>query len=341
MTTTETTFERAAGTQALLDAVSLAVWAPSIHNTQPWRWRLADGWLDLFLERSRLLAVADPAAHLAVLSCGAALHHARISLAAAGWRAVVTRLDEGSGPDHLARLRLDRRADAVAAAQRLVDVVPDRHTDRLTTPGPPLDGHRLRSVATAVEQEGARLQILRPNQVYELARAADQAHDIEAHDAWQAELAHLMGPDRPAGIGIPDEAVSHGAGWAAHHGAGWAAHPGRHFCRDGATLITECHHHAATFAILHGVGDSRSERLRAGEALSAGWLTATEHEVAVLPLSAMIEIGTTREALRGMLTGHDHPYLVLRFSALDPDAGPQQLTPRLNVREILETPPRD
>jgi len=333
MTTTETTFERAAGTQALLDAVSLAVRAPSIHNTQPWRWRLGDGWLDLLLERSRLLAVVDPDAHLAVLSCGAALHHARISLAAAGWRAVVTRLDEGSGPDHLARLRVDRRTAAVAAAQRLVDVVPQRQTDRLTTPGPPLDGHRLRSVATAVEQEGARLQILRPNQVYELARAADQAHDIEAHEAWQAELAGLMGPDRPAGIGIPDEEIP--------HGAGWAAHPERHFCRDGATLITECHHHAATFAILHGAGDSRLELLRAGEALSAGWLTATEHEVAVLPLSAMIEIAATREALRRILTGRDHPYLVLRFSALDPDAGPRPPTPRLHVREILETSPRD
>ena len=333
MTTTQTTFERAAGTQALLDAVTVAVRAPSIHNTQPWRWRLGDGWLDLFLERSRLLAVADPDAHLAVLSCGAALHHARIGLAAAGWRAVVTRLDEASRPDHLARLRVDRRMAAVGAAQRLVDVVPHRHTDRLTTPGPPLDNHRLRSVATAVEQEGARLQILRPNQVYEIARAADRAHDVEAHEAWQAELAGLMGPDRPAGIGIPDAEIP--------HGAGWAAHPGRHFGRDGATLITESHHHAATFAILHGAGDSRSEWLRAGEALSAGWLTATEHELAVLPLSAMIEIAATREALRRILTGSDHPYLVLRFSALDPDAGAQQPTPRLHIREILETPTRD
>src|SRR6476469_370705 len=79
---------------ALTEAATAAGYAPSIHNTQPWRWRLAGHTLELFTDRSRVLAVTDPDARLATLSCGVALHHARMSLAAQGWQATTTRMPE-------------------------------------------------------------------------------------------------------------------------------------------------------------------------------------------------------------------------------------------------------
>ena len=45
-------------------AVDLACRAPSVHNSQPWQWTYSDGRLDLFSDRSRLLASADPSARL-------------------------------------------------------------------------------------------------------------------------------------------------------------------------------------------------------------------------------------------------------------------------------------
>jgi len=78
-------------TEALAQAASLAGYAPSIHNTQPWRWRLAGDTLDLRLERSRVLAVTDPDDRLATLSCGAALNHAVVASAASSVDAEATR----------------------------------------------------------------------------------------------------------------------------------------------------------------------------------------------------------------------------------------------------------
>ena len=84
--------------RALSDAATIAGHAPSIHNTQPWRWRLTGDQMDLYVERSRVLEVTDPDTRLATLSCDAALHHARVSLAAQGWHATATRMPDRDDP---------------------------------------------------------------------------------------------------------------------------------------------------------------------------------------------------------------------------------------------------
>src|SRR6266508_235411 len=108
---TDTTDVRAV-TQALTEAAAAAGYAPSIRNTQPWRWRLSGNMLNLYLGRGRVLEVTDLDARLATLSCGAALNHARISLAGQGWRATVIRLPNPSDPQHLAQLHADGRVQA-------------------------------------------------------------------------------------------------------------------------------------------------------------------------------------------------------------------------------------
>ena len=74
----------AARTQALNDAVATAGLAPSIYDTQPWHWRLHSDTLDLGVDPARLLDVTDSDHRLAIMSCGTALHHALVSLAADG-----------------------------------------------------------------------------------------------------------------------------------------------------------------------------------------------------------------------------------------------------------------
>ena len=67
-------------------ALAVAVRAPSIHNTQPWAWRLDPDGLVLRADRTRQLAVADPDGHSLLVSCGAALHLTEIALEAQGWQ---------------------------------------------------------------------------------------------------------------------------------------------------------------------------------------------------------------------------------------------------------------
>ena len=89
---------------ALAEAADLAGYAPSIHNTQPWRWRVDRGQLELYADTGRQLAASDPNGRLMMVSCGAALHHARTALAARGWRIEVDRMPDPDRSDLLARL---------------------------------------------------------------------------------------------------------------------------------------------------------------------------------------------------------------------------------------------
>lgn len=98
-------FPDAATLHSVLD---LATRAPSVNDAQPWRWRVGHGVLDLFADPSRDLPRYDGdhdrdlGRRAALLSCGAALHHCVVALAAMGWHATVARLPHGCDSDHLA-----------------------------------------------------------------------------------------------------------------------------------------------------------------------------------------------------------------------------------------------
>src|SRR5688572_15759901 len=87
-------------------AVALATRAPSLHNTQPWRWAFDERTVHLRADRLHWLPATDPEGRDLLLSCGAALHHLRVALAARGVATEVQRFPDPADPDHLATLRL-------------------------------------------------------------------------------------------------------------------------------------------------------------------------------------------------------------------------------------------
>ena len=78
--------------------LALASRAPSVHNTQPWRWRVGTESLHLYSDVTRQLPNTDPEGRDLILSCGAALNHCVVALAAVGWRAKVARLPNPADP---------------------------------------------------------------------------------------------------------------------------------------------------------------------------------------------------------------------------------------------------
>jgi nitroreductase len=316
-------------TDALAEAAALAGYAPSIHNSQPWRWRVGTGVLDLFTARGRQLAITDPDGKLAVLSCGAALHHARTALAAEGWRVDMVRFPDPDDPGHLARITTAGQAPVPAEAMRHVQTIRVRHTDRRPVTGEPLRAEDLATVVAAVEGGGGRLHVLRRDDVIELAAAVSYAQKTEAADeAWQAELAYWTGGSRPAGSGVPDTAIP--------EQPPQTTVPSRDFGHPGTLPVSTEHDRTATFAILYGPQDARVDWLRAGEALSTAWLAATELGISLLPLSATVEVPTTRLTLRRLLAGLGEPYLVLRLGRADPDHPGPPHTPRLPTHQTIE-----
>jgi nitroreductase len=314
---------------ALVEAATAAGYAPSIHNTQPWRWRLIGRVLDLHLDRARVLQVTDPDTRLATLSCGAALHHARVALAAQGWRVTVVRLPDRADPDHLAQIHVEGRAPLDPPSVLDLRTIPLRHTDRRPITGEPVGAVQLAAITAAVNAEGTSLHTLTADQLLELASAADHAQRVEAdQSAWQAELAYWTGGTRPTGTGIPDAAIP--------DRDARTTVPSRNFGHHGALPISAAHDTAAVFVMLHGRTDEPLDWLRAGEALSAGWLTATQYGVCVLPHSAPIETVATRQAMRVILASTGYPYLLLRLGRTDPvDPGPPH-APRLPADQTID-----
>src|SRR5581483_2767885 len=111
--------------------LTLATRAPSIYNTQSWRWRVGTASLDLYSEPEMQLHSTDPDGRDLIVSCGIALHHCVAALASMGWQAKVHRLPDPDDPRLLVSIEVrphtpDQADIALAAA------IPRRRTDRRT-----------------------------------------------------------------------------------------------------------------------------------------------------------------------------------------------------------------
>jgi nitroreductase len=310
---------------ALAQAADAALAAPSIHNTQPWRWLVHDDMLQLYAQRERQLHELDPDGHMLLISCGTALHHACVALAAEGWDYEVER----PAGDPLATIRPTGQHSPDAGAMRHFQATLVRHTDRRVVTTEPVDPAAVAAVAASAQRAGAQLHVVPAEQRVELAVAVEHAEAAEAADpAQRAELAHWVGGHRQDGTGVPDAVIP--------DSPPQTTVAERDFGRPGTLAPGEGHDTAAVYAILHGSGTDPADWLRAGEALSAAWLTATEHGLTLLPFSAPTEVGATRETLRRLLSGVGYPYIAIRLGAADPDhAGPPH-TPRLTAAQTVE-----
>jgi nitroreductase len=315
--------------ETLTRAAVSAGYAPSILNTQPWRWRVHPDGLELFAEPARQLAAGDTQRRWLTLSCGASLHHARVALAADGWLTRVARLPDATRPDLLATLLVTGRSSPTAAAIRLGQAIAIRHTDRRPVSDKPLAAAFMDSITAAARAE-APLHVFTPDQVMDLATAASHAAAVQADDPSVAEeLAYWTGPATPEGTGLP-------AGVLPDHRAQTTV-PGRDFGRTGTLPIGSGHDRTAVYAMLFGDTDGPQSWLRSGEALSAAWLTATTLGVSVVPLSGVIEVVFTRQSLRRLISNLGYPHLVVRLGVANPGEARDAHTSRLATRLTVDT----
>ena len=120
-----------ANTEIVAKAIRLACRAPSLHNSQPWRWIVGDAVVNLFVDHERVLRSADSSGREALISCGAALGHFRIAMAAAGWKANVDAFPNPSERDHLASLDFSPAEYVTVAERDRAEAILRRRTDRL------------------------------------------------------------------------------------------------------------------------------------------------------------------------------------------------------------------
>src|SRR4051794_22159466 len=66
-----------------------AILAPSGHNTQPWKFRIHGGTLEMFADFSRAMRETDPENRELMISCGAALLNLRVGIRNFGFTAQI------------------------------------------------------------------------------------------------------------------------------------------------------------------------------------------------------------------------------------------------------------
>jgi nitroreductase len=315
--------------QEVSGAIKLAARAPSIHNSQPWSCQVSRDTVHLYADTGRWLPATDADRHDLMLSCGAMLHHLQVSLAAVGLQPKVHRLPNPVLEDHLAAIEL-HRGEAGDGAIRLASAISTRRTDRRPYKSWQLPDGYVRALVDKAADQGAVLRFIRdPQQRAILLEAIQHAATTqEKTPGYETELAMWTGR-HGSDDGVPAANLLSSSSAHAEAERGFP---------EGGIQTRANEHDGATLAVLGTASDDSLSQLRAGEAMSAVLLQATQMGLASCPLSQPLEVGSTRRLLRDeVLGGTLSPQLVLRLGF--PQPSPLPTTPRRPVSEIIRRMP--
>ncbi|BCY09998.1 nitroreductase family protein [Actinoplanes sp. L3-i22] len=301
------------------DCVRLATTAPSLHNSQPWKFRVTPPEVEVYADPGRHLPVIDPAGREHLISVGAAVFTLRLAMRRAGYDVRCDLLPDPADPALAARVTAGRVTPVDQLTEQLAAAIPHRHTNRspfadVAVPAGAVD--RLRSAA---RREGATLTVAGPvarDAILGLARAADRRLRERPHYA--DELRRWTGQNaRHDGVPV----------WAA---APWDAleiMPMRDFVPVGpGPRPREPFEPHPTIMVLATAGDTRADWLRAGMALQRVLLTATWLGLATTPISQPVEVAAVRSVL-----GRTPAQMVLRVGY----GRVSGRTPRRPLSEVL------
>ncbi|MGW7681577.1 Acg family FMN-binding oxidoreductase [Kribbella sp. NPDC054772] len=306
--------------------LAAAAHAPSLHNTQPWRFEVHGPVLDILLDEDRALPAADPSGRAARIAIGAAAFNVRVAAAVLGHEANLAANPDPAFPEVVARVFLADRRAPVSDLARLYGEVPARHTYR----GPLLDHpvpQRVRDqLDAAARAEGARLHWLDAATVAELGVLLRQADAADLHDEDRVhERMRWVGGDR-VGDGVPESAlgpVPVGSAYVRDLSAGVNVRQ-----RDRA--VFELH---PAIAVLSTRGEDSDGWVGAGVALQRVLLVATSYDLTASFLDQVLEHPEPRFRVRELIGGRAWPQMVLRIGY---PAGPTGHAARVHWRDVLD-----
>jgi nitroreductase len=290
--------------------IESAAAAPSIHNTQPWRFTVvADDMLHVEADPGRALWVSDPRARALYLSCGAALFNIKTAIRMAGFNPLVWPLPHPElGPSVLAAVQAEPGRPPTFAERERYEAIWQRHTNRNPFTAEPIP----ESVVVALEQaagfEFATLRMLSGGQaVLVLDMAAKASAELADDVEHRIELQRWIGA-KGMQDGIPADALP-----------GRPRHQPAPIRGDLAAAAPAVSRPAADYeerpqlAVLSTARDDPADWLRAGQALQRVLLTATAHDVSASFLYQSIELRDMRGDAAPAWPFPEHPQMVIRL----------------------------
>jgi hypothetical protein len=295
--------------------VTEAVWAPSVHNTQPWRFTVGGQQICLHADPGRRLEVADPDGREMMISCGAALFTARLALRSLDYVPETRLLPDPGDPTLVAQLSWPCRAPVTEFERGLFAQVRRRRTHRGAFDPEPLPSGLLAALRSEAARAGAALRIVADDGRRAALAAAVQTAEraLELDSMRVQELARwTLAPGSAGTDGVP--ATSYPAraertdpyfpGRDFAHGRGWGTPPLSSAAAVRATGVV---------GLLTTGTDCPADWVNVGQALQRIMLTAGACGAAIALHSQPLELGWLREFIRTQLSDDAYPHLVLRI----------------------------
>ncbi len=297
--------------------------APSLHNSQPWRFHVVDHEVRLYTDPTRVLPHIDPGGRQQIISCGACLLNLRLAVRHLGFEPEVT-LWPTPNPDHLATVRREVGPGLTPSDRGLYEQIAERRTTRgrfgteavppavrqllryvVTTEGATLKQISSRAERAALGQlliRAIRGQLADPERTREALKWLHTQTDTDGmrSEAWQ---------DVPFPVpGLYDPKFTPADDWESR--------------------IPQLVDQTAIF-VLSTPGDDRTDWLIAGQAVQRMLLNATRAGLAASFLDQTIEAAPLRSEMTERLGLRGYPQLMLRV-------GYPWLTPKPSARRSLE-----
>ncbi len=310
----------------ITDVLEAATAAPSMHNTQPWRFRVRHQLqtIELRADPGRVLRFGDPRGRAVHIACGAALFNIRLAAAVAGRQPAVQLLPDPGQPLLLATVRLAAPYRAQLQERDLYAAIGRRHTNRRPFSNRPVPAGVLAELAEAARLEGAILHILDHDEAVRVLKLVQEAELGQLAEAgYRTELTQWAGGARDAD-GIPDDAL----GPRSPDGPT----PVRDFTMGRLTpLGHDWFEEVPQLAVLSMHFGERVDWLRAGQALQRVLLTATDRGIDACPLTQPLETADAWQ-VRDPRSGCEQPQMILRIGY----GLPVPAAPRRPLADVLD-----
>jgi len=311
-----------------------ALQAPSVHNTQPWRFYHGDAAFDIVANNERQLRVADPRGREMMISCGAALFNARAAVRYLNFVPKVRVLPDPDLPNVVARVTWDQQVPSLEYERVLFAQITRRRTHRGGFDAAPLPTALLAALRGEAATEQATLTLLagdplRTRAVAAVVEAGDCALRLDSARA-KEEAIWAPGPasQRRDGVppvaypAVPDRTEPQFRSRDYAHGHGWGLPPSE----EEPVLRA-----AGVVGMLTTAVDQPADWIHAGQALQRVLLVASSCNVAAAMHSQPLEIPLLRDFMRLHLCGRAHPQMVLRLGT----TGEKAVSVRRPVGEVL------
>jgi nitroreductase len=318
--------------KTIRSALTTAGRAPSVHNTQPWLWRVGENSVHLYSNPSLQLPSTDPDSRDLMISCGIALNHCVVAFAALGWLANAHRFPDPADGRHLAVIELEP-CPATAADIALAAAILRRRTDRRRYSARPVSAADISLMGARAARAGVmlrnvesltRLSDLVSEAAYRHASSFEYLNELSIWSGRYGSRAGVPARNAPRldlATAIPRRAFA---------GPALRQPPGASSAGDDAVVLA-----------LGTRDDDDVARLRAGEATSAVLLTATALGLASCPITEPLEIREIREEVRSDVFGTSgYPQMLLRIGWAPVDAEPLPATPRRPLSDVVTWPDR-